>query len=297
MFADFTKSVTRVGDVDIAYVMGGSGPPVLMLHGFPQTMALWAQVAPALARDHTVICADLRGYGASSKPDPGPDAEPYTFRAMAQDQVALMEGLGFPRFHLVGHDRGARVAYRLALDHPDAVQSLTLMDIVRTDVVLGDIRRDVALAYYHWFYLAQPGGLPERMIGQDPDAYFESCLLGWGGTTLDDFAPDQLTAYRAAWRHPDTIRGMCADYRAAATLDVVQDEGDAARVLDMPALVLYGAEGVMAQSYDVPATWSPRLSRMHAEAIPGGHFFVDTAPEATTAAVRMFLTSLAGNAC
>ncbi|MEL6519016.1 MAG: alpha/beta hydrolase [Pseudomonadota bacterium] len=289
MFSEFTEGHAAVRDADIAYVMAGSGPPVLLLHGFPQTKALWARVAPILAQDYTVVCADLRGYGASSKPDPGAEAAPYTFRAMASDQVGLMRALGFDRFHLVGHDRGARVAYRLALDHPEVVHSLTLMDIVPTDVVLGDIRRDVALAYYHWFFLAQPGGLPERMIGSDADAYFESCLLGWGGSRLSDFAPDQLDAYRTAWRMPDAIRGMCADYRAAATLDVALDAVDAMRVLEMPTLILYGATGVMARCYNVAETWAPRVAQMEAQTIPGGHFFVDTAPDATATALAGFL--------
>jgi haloacetate dehalogenase len=267
----------------------GDGPPVLLLHGFPQTHAMWHAVAPELARDFTVVVADLRGYGASSKPD---GTEHYSFRHMAADQLALMRGLGFDRFHLVGHDRGGRVAHRLALDAPEAVQSLTLMDIVPTHLLLDDLNRHVARAYYHWFFLAQPYPFPETMIGHDPDAYFESCLLGWGAARLTDFAPAALDAYRTAWRDPETIRGMCADYRAALDVDFDHDAADLGRQVRCPALVLYGAQGAMAQAYDVPATWADRLEQMRAAAIPGGHFFIDQHPAETTRALRGFLSDL-----
>ena len=281
-----------LGDVTIAYEVAGAGPPVLLLHGFPQTRALWARVAPVLAERFTVVAADLRGYGASSKPEAAPDLSNYSFRAMAGDMRALMATLGFTRFHLVGHDRGARVAHRLALDVPDAVASLTVMDIVPTLHLLETFALPVARAYWHWAFLAQPAPFPERTIAQDPDSFFETCLAGWGGAGLADFDPDALAAYRAAWRTPDTIAGMCNDYRAALEVDRAHDEADRGQTVDCPALVLYGADGVMARLYDVPATWADRLSDMRAEAIPGGHFFIDEAPEATVAALMTFLTSV-----
>ena len=282
----FVDGTTRVGDQTIAWSRGGEGPPLLLLHGFPQTRALWAGIAPKLALHHTVVAADLRGYGGSSKPAAVAD---YTFREMGRDQVGLMAALGFPRFHLAGHDRGARTAHRMALDHPGAVASVQMMDIVPTHHMLEPLTREMALAYYHWFFLAQPEPLPDRMIAADPDAFFESCLLGWGAARIADFEPDQLAAYRAAWRDPDTIRGMCNDYRAAPRLDFELDAGDLHRRIACPALILYGADGTIAQAYDVPATWADRCSDMQSGGIPGGHFFPDTAPDATAAAMRAFL--------
>lgn len=282
----FHDGLAQVNGQTIAYSMGGNGPPLLLLHGFPQTRAMWAGIAPALASHFTVIAADLRGYGASSKP---PDVSDYSFRHMAADQQALMAHLGHPQFHLVGHDRGGRTAHRLALDHPAAVQSLTVMDIVPTHHLLDDLHFKVARSYYHWFFLAQPEPFPEQMILADPDAYFESCLLGWGAARIEDFAPEQLTAYRAAWRDPDTIRGMCNDYRAALSHDFDDDTADLGRQITCPALVLYGADGAMAKSYDVPQTWAKHLINMQSNPIPGGHFFPDTAPTETTRALLTFL--------
>ncbi len=286
MIPGFESATAAVNGQQIAYSVGGSGPAVLLLHGFPQTHAMWHGVAPALAAHFTVVAPDLRGYGASSKPQ---GTEAYRFRHMAADQHALMQHLGFEQFHLVGHDRGARTAHRLTLDAQDAVQSLTLMDIVPTHLLLDDLTRQVAQAYYHWFFLAQPAPFPETMIGHDPDAYFESCLLGWGAAGLDDFDADALAAYRKAWRNPETIRGMCADYRAALRHDFDDDAVDLERRVTCPSLVLYGADGIMAQAYDVPATWADRLSDMRSAGIPGGHFFVDTNPKATAQALLAFL--------
>ena len=286
ILAGFTAHTAEIDGQRIAYARGGDGPPVLLLHGFPQTHAMWHAIAPRLARRFTVIAADLRGYGASAKP---PGTAPYSFRAMAADQAGLMAQLGFERFHLVGHDRGGRVAHRLALDHGARLLSLTVMDIVPTHHLLAPLTREVARAYYHWFFLAQPAPFPETLIGHDPDAYFESCLVGWGAARLADFDATALAAYRAAWRDPETIRGMCADYRAALDIDFADDAADLGRTVDCPALVMYGAGGAMARAYDVPATWADRLSDMRAVAIPGGHFFPDEHPAETAEALLDFL--------
>lgn len=280
--------------VEITCSISGQGAPVLLLHGFPQTRAMWTPIAAHLASSYTVVAADLRGYGASSKPaqDSPQDSAAYSFRAMGGDMLALMHALGHDRFHLVGHDRGARVAHRMALDAPLRVASLTLMDIVPTQLLLTNLTHQVAQSYFHWFYLAQPHPFPERMIGADPDHFFESCLLGWGGSRLEDFAPEALAAYRAAWRRPEVIFGMCQDYRAALAHDLPHDTADLGRKLACPALVLYGADGAMARAYDVPATWADRLTDMRAGPIPGGHFFPDTAADATADSLIGFLQGL-----
>jgi haloacetate dehalogenase len=240
-----------------------------------------------LAERFTVVCADLRGYGGSGKPE---RVVEYSFREMAADQVGLMRALGFERFHAVGHDRGARTVHRMALDHPDLVMSMTVMDIVPTHLMLDQLSRHVAKAYYHWFFLAQPAPFPETLIGADPDQYFESCLLGWGASKLEDFDPDLLAQYRSAWRQPDTIRGMCNDYRAALEVDFDLDAQDLERRVRCPALVLYGADGAMAKAYDFNEAWAPRCAHMQTEGIPGGHFFPDTAPRATAESILRFLS-------
>jgi haloacetate dehalogenase len=288
MIAGFSEHVVICDGVDIAYSTGGKGSPLVLLHGFPQTRAMWAHIAPALAQGRRVICPDLRGYGASGKPA---DVSEYSFRAMGGDVLALMDHLGHDSFDLVGHDRGARTAHRIALDAPQRIKSLTVMDIIPTHTLLSELSYQVAKSYYHWFFLAQPAPFPETLITADPDYYFQSCLLGWGGATLDDFDPAQLSAYRAAWRDRDTIRGMCNDYRAAIQFDLALDEADLDRRVTCPTLVLYGADGAMARAYDVPATWADRCADLHAATVPGGHFFPDTAPAETLAALRDFLGS------
>ncbi len=289
MAAAVDSGIAEVNGQSIAYTCQGSGPAVLLLHGFPQTQAMWREVASKLAQSFTVVTADLRGYGHSSKPE---GVEAMSFRKIGADQLALMRWLGHKRFHLVGHDRGARTAHRMALDSPASVASLTLMDIIPTHLLLSDLRQEVARAYYHWFFLAQPAPFPEEMIAADPDRYFESCLLGWGGATLEDFPPEALSAYRQSWRNPACIHTMCNDYRAAIDVDFAHDAEDLDRQVTCPALVLYGATGAMAKHYDVEATWASRLADMRAEAIPGGHFFVDQHPEQTADALFAFLKEL-----
>lgn len=272
----------------IAYDVKGTGPYVLLLHGFPQTRAMWRDIVPQLATKFTVVTADLTGYG-ESEVQPALDA--YTFRAMGQRMQALMTHLGVEQFHVVGHDRGARVAHRMALDLPQVIASLTVMDIIPTYDLLTDLKSDVAKAYYHWFFLAQPTPFPETLIANDPDYYYQSCLLGWGGAQLSDFDPDLLAAYRAAWRQPARIKAMCDDYRAAIALDVHDDAQDRSTKVACPTLVLYGAQGAMAKSYDIAEVWAPRLANMAHRAISGGHFFVDQNPHDTGTALRHFLSA------
>ena len=294
MYDGFERLVVSADGVEISCVKAGSGPPVLLLHGFPQTKAMWAHVAPALARDFTVIAADLRGYGDSAKPRAGADCANYSFRAMASDQLALMRHFGFERFHGVGHDRGGRVLHRMALDNPDVLCSLTVMDIVPTYAMFMDTNRHVAGAYWHWYFLAQPGGLPETLIAKDPDAFFETCLVGWGAARLNDFDPELMADYRRAWRHPGMIHGSCADYRAAAAVDLALDEADLDRKVSCPALVFYGSGGVMAGLFDIPAEWRKRCAQFEEASLPGGHFFVDQYPAETASILREFLRRNAG---
>ena len=285
----FSQNHFSVGDITISYEIGGSGPPVLLLHGYPQNKAMWMKVAPLLARDYTVVCGDLRGYGASSKPLCLPDHSNYSFRSFADDQIQLMHHLGFERFHLVGHDRGGRTAHRLSLDHPYAVSTLTVMDIVPTYAMFHDSHYKISGSYWHWYFLQQPAPFPERLIGNDPDFFYETCLLGWGASTLSDFDPAMLDEYRRAWHDPEMIHGSCSDYRAAASIDLEHDAHDLERKIQSPTLVLYGEMGAMNKFYDIPAEWRKRCETLQAVAVPGGHFFVDQYPDITTQALCKFL--------
>jgi haloacetate dehalogenase len=289
MFEGFHLRPAAEGTGEVACVIGGSGPPVLLLHGFPQNKAMWARVAPQLARDFTVVCADLRGYGDSAKPTCLPDRSNYSFRAMGEDQRRLMHRLGFDRFHVVGHDRGGRTGHRMALDHPEAVLSLTVMDIVPTHAMFTKTSRAVASAYWHWYFLSQPEPFPERLIGSDPDFFYETCLVGWGATKIGDFDPAMLAEYRRSWRDPAMIHGSCSDYRAAASIDLDHDAADLDRQVTCPVLAFFGAAGVMARLFDIPTEWRLRCAEVTAASLPGGHFFVDQFPDETARIVLEFL--------
>ncbi len=289
MFEGFDRRRIEVGEVAINSVVGGSGPPVLLLHGYPQSLAMWARVAPILAQKFTVVCADLRGYGDSSKPRCAPDNSNYSFRAMAADQVGLMKALGWDRFHVAGHDRGARTAHRMALDWPAAVESLAVLDIVPTYTIFTQLDRRLAGAYWHWFFLSQPAPFPERLIGADPDFFYETCLVGWGRARLADFDPERLAEYRRCWRDPAMVHGSCSDYRAAATVDLAHDTADLDRKVGCPTLVLWGADGVMGRHFDVAAKWRERCAEIHPQSIAGGHFFVDRSPAETAQILSGFL--------
>lgn len=289
MFAGFTRHMIEVNGVAINAVMGGEGPPVLLLHGYPQCLAMWARIAPTLAHHFTVVAADLRGYGDSGKPEGTSDHTNYSFRTMAEDQAQLMTRLGFETFHVIGHDRGGRVAHRLALDHPHRIVSLSVLDIVPTYAMFMDTNRDVARAYWHWYFLAQPMPFPEHMIGLDPDFFFETCLVGWGKAALEDFNRQQLAEYRRCWRMPAMIHGSCEDYRAAAAVDLEHDAADITAKVGCPSLVLWGSKGLMAKLFDMEREWSKRLAAMTTASLPGGHFFPDQFPQETVDVLLRFL--------
>ncbi len=290
MFTGFKRIAVKLPDVTIDCLIGGGGPGLLMLHGFPQTKALWAAVAPLMAQNFSVVCMDLRGYGDSSKPVCSEDCSNYSFRTMASDGLATMASLGFDTFHVVGHDRGGRVGHRLALDHPDRVTKLAVLDIVPTYAMLMNTNRHIAGTYWHWYYLSQPAPFPEHFIGLDPDRFFETCLLGWGKARLEDFDQAQLAEYRRCWRDPAAIHGMCSDYRAAATIDLAHDTADIGVKLDCPVLAFWGTGGVMHKLFDMEAEWRRRCSQLEVATLPGGHFFVDQYPREAAAQIKTFLT-------
>jgi haloacetate dehalogenase len=289
LFEGFARKSIPVGEAAVNCVVGGDGPPLLLLHGFPQNLAEWARVAPLLAKQFTVICADLRGYGDSFKPKCLPDKSNYAFRAMAADQVGLMNQLGFARFHVVGHDRGGRTAHRMALDYQAAVLSLAVLDIVPTYAMFMETNRHIAGAYWHWYFLSQPEPFPERLIGNDPDFFYETCLVGWGAARLEDFDREMLADYRRCWRDPAMIHGSCADYRAGATIDLEHDQADLGRQVQCPALACWGAKGLMHKLFDIEAQWRQRCANLKTASLPGGHFFIDQFPQDTARILAGFL--------
>ena len=289
MFEGFRRAGIKAGDVTINTLVGGSGPPLLLLHGYPQCHAMWGGIADILAAHFTVVATDLRGYGDSAKPRCLPDCSNYSFRAMAADQVAVMHDLGFDHFHVVGHDRGARTAHRLALDHPAAVASLAVLDIVPTYAMFMETNRHLAGAYWHWYFLSQPEPFPEHMIGLDPDYFFETCMTGWGKMALGDFDQAKLAEYRRCWRNTDMIHGSCADYRAAASIDLEHDAADLAVKVACPALVFWGANGLMGKLFEMKAEWEKRLVDVSTATLESGHFFPDQYPVETADKLLAFL--------
>ncbi len=288
MFENFeTKTITTSG-ATIRAVIGGSGPPLLLLHGSPQTHVMWHKLAPHLAKQFTVVAADLRGYGDSSKPPGGDKHENYAKRAMALDQVELMRQLGFPKFQLVGHDRGGRVAHRLALDHPDVVSRLAVLDIAPTATMYAKTDRRFATAYFHWFFLIQPFDLPERLIGADPDYYISR---GWRRAAPGVFTAEAIAEYTRCFRDPATIHANCEDYRASAGIDLEHDAADADRRIECPLLVLWGARGIIGELFGPVDSWREKARDVQGQPIDCGHYMAEEAPDATLAALLGFLES------
>lgn len=288
MFEGFERRRVAVEGTEINLRVGGAGPALLLLHGYPQTHVMWHKIAPRLASRFTVVCPDLRGYGDSGRPAAGADHAGYSKRAMAADMAAVMTALGAERFSVVGHDRGARVTHRLLLDHGARVDKAAVLDIAPTLDMYERADRDFAEAYYHWFFLIQPFDLPERLIGADPDYYLEKKIGGWskvGGC----FAPEALAEYRRCFRDPAVIHATCEDYRAAATIDLDHDRADRHRKIAVPLLVLWGKLGVIERCYDVLDLWSARAERVSGEALPCGHFLAEEAPEETLETLQAFL--------
>jgi haloacetate dehalogenase len=288
LFPGFKHRRIRTSAAAINLVYGGKGDPVLLLHGYPETHAMWHKVAPVLARDYTVVCPDLRGYGDSSKPKGLPDHSNYSKRAMANDMVEVMRALGHERFHVVGHDRGGRVAHRLARDHGRRVRTLTVLDISPTLKMYRNTTMQFAKAYYHWFFLIQEAPLPERMLqGQAP--YYVFKRLGRGKTGLKYFAKEAMAEYERAFKDPRTIHATCEDYRAAATIDLMHDQKDLARKIRMPLLALWGKQGVIEALFDCIADWREVATDVRGRALACGHFIPEERPQELIAELRRFL--------
>jgi haloacetate dehalogenase len=293
LFPGFVLEEKVVGGQLLRLRRGGEGPPLLLLHGNPQTHLMWHRIAPVLAQTHTVICPDLRGYGFSGKPGVTADHAPYSKRAMAADMVGLMRGLGFERFGVVSHDRGARVAHRLALDSPGAVERLAVMDIVPTIEHFERTDMAFAMGYYHWFWLAQPHDLPERLILRDVADWFD---LHTSREPKDQgfFHPEARADYIAALREPGTVAAICEDYRAAATIDLEHDRASSAagEKVACPFLALWGAKGKIGQWYQPLELWRQYATGpVGGHAVPSGHYLAEEAPDAVLAALEPFLAS------
>ena len=288
LFEGFRMLDVATSGTTIRLRTGGSGPPLLLLHGYPQTHALWHKVAPRLARRFTVVAADLRGYGDSGKPETTEDHTPYSKRAVAQDMAEVMTALGHDRFFVCGHDRGGRVAHRLALDHAERVTKLAVLDIAPTREMYRDTTQAFARAYWHWFFLITPAPFPERMIGADPNAYWlKKC--GSGSAGLTPFAPAALEHYLRCFRDPATIHASCEDYRAAAAIDIAHDDADAGRKLSAPLLVLWGRNGVIEKCFDALDLWRERASDVRGHALPGGHYLAEELPDLVAHELEQFL--------
>jgi haloacetate dehalogenase len=268
-FPGFRRQTVLTSGTTINVVVGGNGPPVLLLHGYPQTHVEWRKIAPELAKNYTLVIPDLRGYGDSGKPLGGDKHVNYSKRALALDQVEVMEKLGFRQFAMVSHDRGARVGHRLALDYPDRLTKLVMMDICPTHYMYKTADRQFASAYFHWFFLILPAPFPETLIANNIDAFLKVFM---GPVMPKSIEPDAYAEYRRCFSDPATIHASCEDYRAAATIDLVHDDADTDRKISCPVLALWGANGLVGRKYDVLAVWRERATQVSGKALQSGHW-------------------------
>jgi haloacetate dehalogenase len=288
LFPGFETRRIQTTGATINVVRGGSGPPLLLLHGYPQTHVEWHKIAPRLAERFTVVMTDLRGYGDSSKPPDGENHAGYAKRAMARDQVEVMRALGFDRFAAVGHDRGARVVWRLAVEHPGVVTRAAALDIV--PLPYSTVTREFATQYFHWFFLIQPAPFPETLIGNSAEFYLRSRFLRpTGGTQA--MTPEAVAEYLRCFKDPATIHATCEDYRAGATIDLEHAAEDRGRKVECPLLVLWGERGTVGRLYDVMKIWREHAADVTGKALPAGHFLPEEVPEETLAALLAFLRS------
>ncbi len=278
MFKNFSSFNIDGDGATIHGVTGGQGPALLLLHGYPQTHVLWHKVAPKLAEHFTVVAADLRGYGRSSKPPTVTDHATYSKRAMAGDMVKVMQELGFERFFVGAHDRGARVGHRMALDWPERVARLAVLDIAPTREMYANTSEGFARAYWHWFFLIQKSPFPEQMIEADTRAFWlKKC--GSGSAGLTPFSDDALNAYLEAFSDPEVVRASCEDYRAAAAIDIAHDDADGERKVTCPLLALWAETGAIEAHFDCLALWRQRAGDVRGLALPGGHYLAEELPD------------------
>ncbi len=287
LFPGFGRMQVTVSGASINLVRGGAGPALLLLHGYPQTHCIWHKIAPRLAQKYTVVASDLRGYGDSSKPAGAPDHGNYAKRAMALDQVEVMQALGYPAFHLAGHDRGARVAHRLALDHPQRVNRLALLDICPTRAMYARSDRAFAKAYFHWFFLIQPAPFPERLIGADPE-YFIKYQMGRRHGGLKVFTAEAMAEYVRCFSDPATIHASCEDYRAAESIDLEHDAADLGKKIECPVLALWGKHGVIEQQFDCLSEWRAAAGEVRGRALDCGHYLPEEQPEEVARELESF---------
>ena len=289
MLEGFTQQSVRTSGPTINTLVAGSGPPLLMLHGYPQSHIEWRFIAPRLAEHYTVVLTDLRGYGDSEKPPSTPDHRPYSKRVMAQDQVEVMAALGFDRFAVVGHDRGARVAHRMALDHADRVSALVIQDIApsRDMYLTADMR--FGMVQYHWFFLAQPTDVPEVLLGHAPEYWVRQRLGREGRDFLEEEA---LAEYVRVFSDPAAIHATCEDYRAGATIDLEDDGADLDRRVTCPTLVMWGERSFVGKQYDVMEVWGRRVTDLRGVALPCGHFLAEELPDRTFNELAVFLADV-----
>jgi haloacetate dehalogenase len=286
-FPGFNRFRIATSGAEINGVVGGRGPPVLLLQGWPQTHLEWRHVAPVLAQHFTVVAADLRGYGDSSKPPGGENHAGYSKRAMAQDQVETMSKLGFERFAVAGHDRGGRVACRMALDHPQTVTRLALLDIVPTRTVYTQVSKNLATWYFHWFFLIQPAPLPEMLLAGQAEPFLRDfAFRGLIPGAIDEAV---FAEYLRCFADPQTLHAMCEDYRAGASIDLQHDETDLSKTLACPTLVLWGVHGAMHRLFDVLDTWRQRAPDAQGKALPAGHWLPEECPQDVATALLDFL--------
>lgn len=287
MFDGFNHKQIKTQATTINLVRGGSGYPILLLHGYSQTHVCWHRVAPILAERFTVVCPDLRGCGDSTKPPSDPEHLAYSKRVMAQDQVEVMQSLGFSEFEVVGHDRGARVAHRMALDHAEKITKLALLDIVPTSTALANVNKEMATAAFNWFFSIQPDGLPERLIGAEPAFYLQWIIDHWSGAKAA-LAAEAISEYQRCF-DPAAIRATNEEFRAAATIDLIHDEADKEHKISCPTLLLWSATSMWA-TYNILEVWRSRGKDVQGVALDCGHFLPEEDPERTAAELIRFLS-------
>ena len=295
-FEGFKRDQIKTSGATINVVYGGQGSPLLLLHGIPETHVLWRKVAPALAQNFTLVIADLRGYGDSSKPPGGADHFAYSKRAMAQDQVQVMEHLGFRKFAVVAHDRGGRVAHRMALDHADRLTRLAILDIVPTYKCYQTVSKEFATIFFHWFMLVQPPPFPETMLGNSAELFLKTMLFRLGGEEPGQGIPQWVEQaayndYLRCFRDPAAIRALCEDYRAAASIDLTHDAADLNKKVQCPLLVLWSEKGPFHRLYDVLGTWRERANQVSGRALAAGHFLPEQIPEQWVSELKPFLAA------